>query len=120
MQPDSDSITGVSIHTGFPNPGIDSRLKSLDLNSLLVHNSTSTFVMRIAGHDWQASGVFDGDIAVIDRALPPMPHDVVVWWRDGDFAISERRRMRPDATIWGVVTATIHQFYTPQRKRHEP
>lgn len=110
---------GVSIHTGFPNPGTDTRLKSLDLNNLLVHNSASTFIMRIAGHEWQASGLFDGDIAIIDRALLALPNDIVIWWKDGDFAISSCQRMRPDATIWGVVTATVHQFYTPQGKRYE-
>lgn len=101
---------GVAVHTGFPNPGIDSRLRGLDLTGLLVKNSASTYMLRIAGHDWRHVGIFDGDIAVVDRALSPQPNDVVVWWHDGDFAISARSRTPRDATVWGVVTSVIHQY----------
>lgn len=101
---------GVSVHTGFPNPAIDTRLDGLDLNQLLIKNSVSTYMMRIRGHDWRHVGIFDGDIAIIDRALSAGTNDIVIWWLDGDFAISARNRMRPDGIVWGVVTSVIHQY----------
>jgi DNA polymerase V len=110
----TDSLDGVSVHTGFPNPGADARLHGLDINRLLVQNSTSTFLMRISGTNWQHLGIFHGDITVIDRSLHARINDLVVWHCGGDFAISERNRMRPDAVMWGVVTATIHQFRKPE------
>lgn len=103
---------GVSIHTGFPNPAIDQRLQSLDFNKLLIENSVSTYMFRVRGNEWENVGVFDGDIAVIDRALNANKNDVVVWWREGEgeFAISRLHSMSGGATMWGVVTAIIHQF----------
>ncbi|PID31781.1 peptidase S24 [Candidatus Saccharibacteria bacterium] len=105
---------GVSVHTGFPNPAIDTTTPQLDLNRLLIRHSTGTYLMRIAGNSWQQVGIFDGDIAIVDRVLAATPNSIVVWWQDGDFAISARNRMRPDATVWGVVTATIHQLTEQQ------
>lgn len=108
-----EGTQGVSIHTGFPNPAVDQRLQPLDFNKLLVENSVSTYMFRVRGSDWQKTGVFDGDVAVVDRALSPGKNDVVVWWKDtdGEFAISRFHDMPDGAAMWGVVTATIHQFH---------
>jgi SOS-response transcriptional repressor LexA len=106
---------GVSVHTGFPNPAADKSLQTLDFNQLLVQHGASTFMFRVQGDQWQTAGVFDNDIAVVDRALDPRKADVVVWWDDsrGEFAISGYGSMPPHSSCWGVVTATIHQFRKP-------
>jgi SOS-response transcriptional repressor LexA len=104
-------VTGVSIHTGFPNPGLDTGLRSLDLNQLLIEHSASTYFFRIRGGNWEDSGVFDGDIALVDRALDPRQTDIVLWWNGGgdEFSISVYKKMPENAQMWGVITATIHQ-----------
>ena len=103
---------GVSVHSGFPNPATDKAFATLDLNRLLIEHSLSTYYFRIAGDDWQSVGIFDGDIAIIDRALSAKPNDLVIWWQDNtsQFAVSPCNKMPKDARSWGVVTATIHQF----------
>lgn len=101
---------GVSVHTGFPNPAIDTNRPELDLNQLLIAHQAGTYLMRIEGADWVQSGLFDGDIAIVDRVITPAQNDVVIWWYDGDFVIGPRCRMHPEATVWGTVTATVHQF----------
>lgn len=103
---------GVSVHTGFPNPAADQSLQTLDFNQLLVNHPASTFMFRIEGNQWEDAGVFDNDIAIVDRAVDPRANDVVVWWNEeqGEFAISKSSRMPKTARLWGVVTASIHQF----------
>ncbi len=103
---------GISIHAGFPNPATDQRLLALDFNRLLVQNSASTYMFRVHGDNWEGAGVFDGNIAVVDRALDPRKNDVVIWWDEptGEFAISKFSAMPKGARLWGVVTATINQF----------
>ena len=103
---------GVSIHTGFPNPATDQRLHTLDFNQLLIRHSASSYMFRVRGNEWEGAGVFDGDIAVVDRALDPTKADVVLWWDEpsGEFAISKYGAMPASAACWGVITATIHQF----------
>ncbi|MBX6334857.1 hypothetical protein IRY61_06000 [Candidatus Saccharibacteria bacterium] len=109
---DQQQPDGVSVHTGFPNPAVDQRLQTLDLNKLLIQHAASTYMFRIRGNEWEGAGVFDGDIAIVDRALDPHKTDVVIWWDEatGEFAISKFAGMPKTAALWGVVTATIHQF----------
>ena len=103
---------GVSVHTGFPNPATDQRLHTLDFNQLLVQHTASTYMFRVRGNEWEGAGVFDNDIAVVDRALDSRKTDVVLWWDEGrgEFAISKYSAMPKEAALWGVITATIHQF----------
>ncbi len=109
QQPD-----GVSIHTGFPNPAADTSLHGLDLNKLLVKHAPSTFLFRIRGNEWEANGIFDNDIAIIDRAMDPRKNDIVLWWNEdrGEFSLSRYHDMPEGATARGVVTTTIHQLRT--------
>ncbi len=101
---------GISVHTGFPNPAIDASLKDLDLNQLLVSHSVATYYMEIAGDEWQALGIFSGDIAIVDRAVTAHANDIVVWWHHNTFTFSHLRHVPKNAVVWGTITATIHRF----------
>lgn len=109
-----EHLDGVSIHTGFPNPAIDASLKDLDLNRLLVHHSAATYYMQIAGNSWEQLGIFNGDIAIVDRAITAYPNDIVVWWRDDTFTLTPLHKTPKHAVVWGVITATIHRFKAMQ------
>jgi DNA polymerase V len=103
---------GVSVHVGFPNAAEDHVSQALDFNDLLVRNPSSTYCFRIEGTSYEDRGIFDGDIAVIDRSLAPMPDDLVLFFADSDsssgFVITQYRTLRSRPEIWGVVTSTIH------------
>jgi len=105
---------GVSVHTGFPNPALDRRGKdqafALDLNQLLVRRPSSTYLFQISGHHWAGHGVYDGDVAVIDRALPARDSDLVIAWQSSGFVVSRQRSLPDDCQPWGVITAVIHQL----------
>lgn len=100
----------VTEHTGFPNPATDTNIISLDLTQLLIKHPSSTFFMRLAGNAWEDVGVFDGDIAIIDKALEPKPSDLVVWWDVDEFCLSHYHQLTAKAAPWGVVTSIIHQY----------
>ena len=108
---------GISLHIGFPNPAIDQLSQSpkltLDLNRLLIRNTVSTFLFRIKGHTWANQGIYDGDIAVIDRAMAPRASDLVISLESNDFRLSRLSQCLPDQEPWGIVTAIIHQFGRP-------
>ncbi|HSW37018.1 MAG TPA: S24 family peptidase [Candidatus Saccharimonadales bacterium] len=119
MEEDLEALAGsdgVSIHTGFPNPAIEragqGRRLALDLNQLLIRHPSSTYLLRISGHQWADQGVFDGDIAVIDRALVPSKFDLVVAWEEAGFALYRYLALNHSQKPWGVVTAIVHQYQT--------
>lgn len=101
---------GVSVHTGFPNAATDQSLQGLDLNSLLVRHSVSTYFMRAAGNDARAYGIQDGDILLIDRALKIRPTDLVIWWQGENFTVTPPQKVPADTPVWGVVSAIIRQL----------
>lgn len=104
----AETGTSVAIHAGFPNPAAERSSAPLSLDKLLVRHPSSTYFFRIRGHHWHGHGVFDGDIAVVDRALTPRDRELVVWWQEtGDFALSPYDRAARQNT-WGVIAAIIH------------
>jgi SOS-response transcriptional repressor LexA len=99
-------------HTGFPNPGTDDFIPSLNLQALLIKHPSSTFFMRLSGNAWEAIGIFDGDVIIIDKALEPKNTDIVVWWEAQEFRVSNYTHLPPKVAPWGVVTSIIHRYRT--------
>jgi|SRR5580700_1272878 DNA polymerase V len=115
LQPLANS-DGVSVHSGFPNPGLARRKQgerlALDLNQLLIKRPSSTYLFRVSGHTWADQGVHDGSVVIVDRAQRLHTNDLVIAWHDGSLVIAKHRQLPPTAEPWGVVTAVIHQYHT--------
>lgn len=100
----------IAEHTGFPNPATDNTITSLDINKLLIKHPLSTFFMEIEGHSWESYGIFNGDLAIIDRALSPKSQDLVVYWAESTFSIKQSHKLPPNSNVWGVVSAIVHRY----------
>lgn len=77
--------------TGFASPAQDWFEDRIDLNRYLIHDITSTYIVRVAGHAMDGAGISDGDELIVDRALQPKDGSVVVAVLDGELVI---RRLR--------------------------
>lgn len=100
--------TQAAAHKGFPNAAHDQITTPLSLDKLLIQNRASTYLFRIRGDDWQDSGIFDGDIAIVDRALSPTPNTLVIGWDETETFYISKPTLEHTGRVWGVVTATIH------------
>jgi DNA polymerase V len=111
-----ENSDGVSIHNGFPNPGLDRRGQgpqlALDLNKLLIKRPSSTYLFRITGHNWADQGIYDGDVVIVDRAVDSRTTDLIVAWHDNVLVIGKNHKLSLSAESWGVVTAIIHQYHS--------
>lgn len=104
------SGTAVGVHAGFPNPATERSRKSLDLHTLLVTSPSSTYFFRVRGHNWHRLGIYDGDLAVIDRSKTPQNGKPVIFWNEtGELCIAQWHAGLY-SQIWGVITAIIHQY----------
>ena len=88
-----------AIKAGFPSPAEDYRA-TLDLNEALVRHKESTFHARISGDSMTGSGIFDGDIAIIDRLIKPKNGDIVVAQIDGEYTLKEFRMDEKNHCAW--------------------
>ena len=118
------------VAAGFPSPADDHLDRDLDLHELLIQHPAATYYVRLAGDSMQGAGLYDGDILVVDRALEPKHHDIVIAVLNGEFTVKRLFRqdnlvqLRPanhrypiitvtpdqELLIWGVVTGSIRQF----------
>ena len=74
------------IKAGFPSPAEDIREK-LDLIRLLVKHRASTFFFRVDGVSMVDSGLDEGDILIVDRALDPYNNCKAVCYIDGEYTV---------------------------------
>jgi len=120
----------TSISAGFPSPAEDHMDIGLDINEYLVKHPSSTFYIYVKGDSMIDSGIFDGDLLIVDRSLEVKSNSVVVAVIDGDFTVKkikkdsgnlylipQNKKYKPillennmDFQIWGIVTHTIHHF----------
>jgi DNA polymerase V len=133
---DSDSsfeseILG-DVKAGFPSPAEDIREK-LDLIKLLVKHKASTFFFRVDGVSMVDSGMDEGDILIVDRAIDPYNNCKAVCYIDGEYTVKRVEmsdkgvRLMPanesnttykpieitsenNFLIWGVVTWVIKKM----------
>ena len=130
-------LVGGRVEAGFPSPADDFIERSLDLNEQLVANPIATFFVRASGNSMNGAGIHDGDLLIVDRSVTPMHGMVVVAVIDGGLTVkrltkrgtqmsltSEPNKLdqgsyvpievgeEADATIWGVVTWSVHRLET--------
>ena len=75
------------IQAGFPSPAQGAFADSVDLNNELINNPASTFCARVIGDSMVDSGIYEGDMLIIDRSLEPHNGDIAVCFIDGDFTV---------------------------------
>ncbi len=119
-----------SVAAGFPSPAADYMDERLDLNEYCIKNRAATFIVRVSGDSMRDAGIFDTDIAVVDRSLTAKHNDIIIGIIEGDFTIKrlvlhgsdvwlypENSHFQPvkiteysEFRVWGVVTRVIHSF----------
>lgn len=133
--PDVDTgwpLLTTPVPTGFPAPVDDAIERHLSLDTHLIHNPESTFLMRAQGDDLQEQGIQHGDLLVVDRAAAASTGSLVVAVIEGAFALRHVGRdaqgqrvlqsARPEVPdqpfeagqavrVWGVVRWAVHRLW---------
>ncbi len=118
------------VEAGFPSPADDYLDKRLNLQTHLVKHESATFFLRAHGLSMINAGINDGDLLIVDRAIPAEHNKVVIVALDGELTVkrlvrrSEKVFLVPEnpdypeiditereyVHIWGVVTYVVHQL----------
>ena len=120
------------VGAGFPSPATDYVEDDIDLNSHLIKNIPSTFLIRVQGKSMSSVGIHDGDLLVVDRSLDPKNFSTVIANVNEELVVktfvkennqslltSESKKFQdrinltenPEIFIWGVVTYVIHALH---------
>ena len=123
-------IYSSNVSAGFPSPADDHAENKLDLNEYLIKKPAATFFARVAGESMRDSGIFDGDLLIVDRSLYPKDNDIVIAVIQGELTLkrlknindswllSAENNLFPDIIIdengcevWGVVVHSVRNHY---------
>ena len=117
------------VGAGFPSPATDYVEDDIDLNSHLIKNIPSTFLIRVQGKSMNNVGIHDGDLLVVDRSLNPKNFSTVIvnineelvvksflreknetFLTSGSKKFEDKINLNENSEIfiWGVVTYVIH------------
>ena len=117
------------VGAGFPSPATDYVEDDIDLNTHLIKNVPSTFLIRVQGKSMNDVKICDGDLLIVDRSLNPKNFSTVVAnvneelvvksflkEKNESFLTSGSKKLKdkinltenPEIFIWGVVTYVIH------------
>lgn len=121
-----------AIPSGEPLPITDAAQDRLSLDAHLIRNPEASFLVRVRGDALRGAGLRDGDLVVMDRAVPPLAGSVVLLAdaegvalrqldRDaagkltvasnGDDPLGGRGRSIQDFNIWGVARWVVHRLW---------
>ena len=81
-----DNHSPGDVKVGFSSPSADMR-ERLDIVKLLVKHKASTFFFRVGGVSIADSGMSEGDIVIVDRAVDPYDGCKAVCYIDGEFCV---------------------------------
>lgn len=117
------------VPAGFPSPATDYVEDELSLDEHLIEHEEASFFVRVTGHSMTEFGIHDGDLLVVDRAVKPGDHSIVIAIVDGQFMVKQICRLpngvllrsggrghgdilvgpEQELSVWGVVRWAIHK-----------
>ena len=124
-------LYSTKVAAGLPSPADDHVEKRLDLNDYLITQADATFFVRVSGDSMIEAGIFDNDIAIVDKSRLAKVGDIVLAEVDGDFTIKSLAKSKQGLprllpanpkfspieisegmqfSIIGVVTGTARKF----------
>jgi DNA polymerase V len=117
------------VPAGFPSPAADHIEKHISLDEILNIRAPHVYLISIAGDSMLGAGIFDGDLAIVDRALEAGHNDIVVALLNNEpvckrlckrgsqmILLSENPKYPPryvlegdELAIWGVITNSVRR-----------
>lgn len=115
------------VPAGFPSPAADHIEAHISLDEVLNIRAPHVYLVSITGESMQGAGIFDGDLAVVDRSLEPVHGHIVVALLNNDpvckrlcirgkdvILLSENPKYPPryvlegdELSIWGVIIGSV-------------
>ena len=119
-----------AVECGFPSPARDFTEGTIDLNEELIPHPNATFIVRARGDSMVGSGIYPGDLLIVDRSIKPQNESIIIAVLDGELSVKILRLKdkqvnlsssnknyadvpvseEMDFTIWGVCTNVIHNL----------
>ncbi|OPA89701.1 peptidase S24 [Pseudomonas fluorescens] len=115
------------VPAGFPSPAADHIEQHISLDEVLNIRAPHVYLVMITGESMQGIGIFEGDLAIVDRSIEPAHGHIVVALlnnapmckrlckRGKEVILLSENPKYParyvlegdELSIWGVITSTV-------------
>ncbi len=117
-----------TIQAGFPTLAEEQVVDAVCLNDLLIHDPSSTYLLKVDGDSMKDVGVMRGDMVIVNRSVNPRTGDMVVAEIDYEWTLKflmkkgsqmflrAANKKYPDLypkqqlRVGGVVTGVVRKF----------
>lgn len=82
-------FTSSSVRAGAPQQVDEASVELVSLDSLVIAKPSATFLLPIKGDSMEDAGIYDGDVAVVERTSAVEVGQFVVAMVDGEFTLKE-------------------------------
>jgi DNA polymerase V len=106
-KPENNHRVKRPTQTGFSSPATHYHEPRIDLNSVLVSNSESTFFIRVVDESFNDMEIHKNDVLIVDKSLIPNSNQLAVINSEGAFEIVRINDTSKDVDLWGVITYII-------------
>ena len=83
------SLYSDRVKAGFPSPATDYVQNRIDLNTLLIHSPTTTYLVEVEGDSMIDMGIYPNDILIVDRSISARNKDIVIALIDEGFTAKQ-------------------------------
>ena len=83
------SLYSDRVKAGFPSPATDYVQNRIDLNALLIHSPTTTYLVEVEGDSMIDIGIYPNDILIVDRSISARNKDIVIALVDDGFTAKQ-------------------------------
>ncbi len=121
-------LADFNVPAGLPAAANDAMSESLTLDEYLIAKPSSTIMVRVRGDSMMEAGIYDGDIAIVERRPAANIGDIVVAIVDNEYTLKELARdkqgflllphnaayspIRPEESleIYGVMVGLVRKY----------
>jgi len=117
------------IKAGFPQDAANEVVDQISLDTYLVRNPNTSFILTVSGDSMIEAGLNDGDMVIIDMDIEAKNHDIVAAYVDNEwtlkFFVKENGKIKLvpanpkyqpitpklSLTIGGVVVSSVRKYH---------
>lgn len=121
-------VLGI-IRAGYPDTPAEATVEKVNLNDFLVKNPSSVFLLKVQGDSMIDAGIFEGDMALVDKSKLPIRGDIVAACIDGEWTLKYFEKTngstylragngkyinlypRESLTIGGVIVGVVRKYH---------
>jgi DNA polymerase V len=96
---------GSNNTTGFPSPAQGYEKDTFDFNRILSKHPSATFAMKYEGKTLTDTGLFPGDLIIVDSTIKPKQGMLGIVEEDGEFKC--KRIEEKPGTVFGIITGIV-------------